>query len=196
MPGMRIRRSPLAAFPVLALSSCVPSLHPFFARQDLAFEPALIGMWDDDKCRHRWEFSQAEEKRYRLTHTDEEHRKSGFIVHLFKIEGMLCLDLWPSDFDSSLNPLQALHVVPAHNAMLVRQIMPELQVAFLSYSAIRSHLEKNPKAIAHARLGNDEYILTALPYELQRFILHYDKTLRTGVFENAVQLRRTAAALN
>jgi len=187
---MSIRRSPLAGFPPLALSACVPSLHRFYATRDIAFEPMLIGAWLDRKRHHVWEFSRTNGQRYRLVHGDEENRKSEFVVHLFRIDGMLCLDLWPWAFDSSLNPLHALHVVPAHNAMLVRQIVPALQIAFLSYTSIRRQLEKNPTAIAHARPEDDEYVLTALPHELQRFIVHHDKTTRAGIFENVFELER------
>lgn len=187
---MRTRRSPLSGFPPLALSACVPSLHQFYAGRDIAFEPSLTGTWLDDKRRHAWAFSPTEDQRYRLTHIDEENRRSEFVVHLFRIETMLCLDLWPWDFDSSLNPLHALHVVPAHNAMLVRQIVPALRIAFLSYSAIRRRLEADPAAIAHARLANEEYVLTAPPHELQRFILHYDKIIRAGIFESTLELTR------
>ena len=191
---MSIRRSPLAGFPPLALSACVPSLHQFYAARDIAFDPSLVGTWTDDKRQHAWEFSPAEDQCYRLVHTDEENRKSEFIVHLFRIDGMSCLDLWPRGFDVLLNPLHALHVVPAHNAMLLQKMAPALQIAFLSYSAIRQHLDKNPAAIAHVRPGNNEYVLTAPPHELQRFILHQDKTTRAGIFENALELKRREVA--
>lgn len=188
---MSVRRSPLSGFPPIALDACVPSLYHFYAERDLAFDELLIGTWIDNKRRHTWQFSSGEKPCYRLVHTDADSRSSEFIVHMFRIDGMSCLDLWPTNYDASLNPLQALHVVPPHNAMLIRRLAPALEIAFLSYAAVRRHLEKLPTAVAHARPRNHEYVLTALPQDLQRFIVQQEKSARTSIFANTFELIRS-----
>jgi hypothetical protein len=184
------RQSPLAGFPPLALSACVPSLQRFYIERDIALDDALLGHWIDKKRGHEWRFVAGCERSYHLVHADEDGRKSEFVAHLFRAYDMLLIDLWPWKFDMALNTLQALHVLPAHNAMLVRQLGPELHLAFLSYTAFRQHLEQNPSAIAHVCPRTNEYVLTAPPYDLQHFIVQQEKMRRTSLFANTTELTR------
>jgi hypothetical protein len=189
------RRSPLAGFPPLALSACVPSLNRFYVDRDITFEPSLLGSWIDERRRHVWCFAPGCNQNYRLSHTDEESRTSEFVVHLFRVEGIVLIDLWPWNFDAGMNPLHALHILPAHNAMLVRQLHPELHVAFLSYASVRQTLEKDATAVAHVCPRNNEYVLTAPPHELQRFITRHDKKARTSIFGSMLELTRQPTGL-
>jgi hypothetical protein len=168
----------------------MPSLHPFYGKQDLVRDAALSGRWSEQRNGHAWTFAEADGQSYRLAHVDEEGRQSNFTAHLFRTEGTLFLDLAPLEPDARLNPIYALHTVPAHNVLRVMNIGEVLQLAFLSYSGVKAVLARNPGAIAHACLEHGEYVLTAQTFDLQRFILQDAGTRHAGTFESQLDLVR------
>jgi hypothetical protein len=76
---------PLALTVLLTLGGCVPSLQPFYADKDLAFDPTLLGTWIGDDGKDTWEFTKHGERGYKLHYTDKEGRQGRFVVYRFRL---------------------------------------------------------------------------------------------------------------
>jgi hypothetical protein len=165
----------LLAAAVLLLAGCVPSLHPFYTAQDLAFDPRLLGTWSPrEEKKETWVFSAHEPDAYRLVYTDDKGRAGRFQVRLFRLQGRTFLDLYPEDPPGEPNDYYKLHLLRAHTFLLVNSLEPKLSFTAMSPSWLDKHLKANPRAIAHERTGGG-VVLTADTAALQAFVLaHLD----------------------
>jgi hypothetical protein len=170
-----IRLLTAAGWLVIA-TGCVPSLNPLYTAKDLVFDSALVGVWSEgDDAKETWAFEKAEDKAYNLTYT-QDGKKGEFKAHLLKLDDKLFLDLYPeSDAmgDWNRNDFFKSLWVPAHTFARVTGIEPELKMAFLNPDWLKELVEKDPKVIAHQKLGEDRYIFTASTKDLQQFILRH-----------------------
>jgi hypothetical protein len=152
---------------------CIPSLHPLYTENDLIFEKSLIGTWVDGNPENSWTFSQSGEKEYKLIYTDG-GKPGEFVVHLLKIKDKMFIDLYPAEPELKTdNGFYKAHLIPAHTFMLIKQIEPTLQMAFLNPDKLKEIIKKDPKAVKHEKLGKDDDmdIFTASTQELQDFIM-------------------------
>jgi hypothetical protein len=157
---------------LLLLTGCVVSLHPVYTQGDIVFEPALVGRWAEGP--DVFQFEKAGDKTYRLTYTDESGASGTFTAHLLKLDGDLYLDLFPEDPELKENDFYKMHIVAVHTFMRVKQISPQLQMAFMDYDWLDKLLEKTPEALKHEREEN-RVIVTASTKELQAFLRKYSK---------------------
>lgn len=170
----------LAGAVLAALSGCIPlSLHPFYEKIDLVFEPELVGVWaDKDKPTNHWAFTKSGDQGYRLEITEDE-AVGVFDAHAFKLGTHLFLDIFPDEKsfkDGNLSGMYALHLVPMHSLARITEHGASLRLAFLDLDWLRKLLKEKPTAIAHARLPDERIVLTATPREMQEFVLeHLDK---------------------
>lgn len=158
---------------VCFIVGCIPSLHPLYTEKDLIFEKSLVGTWADENPENTWTFSQSGEKEYKLIYA-EDGKPGEFVAHLLKIKDKMFIDLYPAEPELKTdNGFYKAHLIPAHTFMLVKQIEPTLQMAFLNPDTLKKIIEKDPKAVKHEKLGKDDDrdIFTASPNELQEFIL-------------------------
>src|SRR5439155_7828150 len=87
----------------LLISGCFPtSINPLYTEQDLAFDPALAGVWhggdgDAAAAKERWAFEKAGDKNYKLTYTDKDGKAGQFDVHRLKVGETLFRDFFPGD---------------------------------------------------------------------------------------------------
>ncbi len=182
---MKLKNILLTGLMLGLLPACVPSVNPLYTEKDLVFDPALVGEWSPDGSKETWRFEKVGEKRYGLTHTDDDGRKAEFDVRLVKLKKHRFLDLYlvnPGGADWKPNNLATFSMIvrPGHMFMKVTQIEPELELSFLDPDWLEDLLKEDPKAIRHERLrfGADEHdegrlVLTAGTRELQRFVLKY-----------------------
>jgi hypothetical protein len=164
----------------LALSAlfagCVAtSVYPFYTAKDVIFEPALVGTWGEpgstNATNEQWRFEKAEGQAYKLT-VQEKEKPSEFDTCLFKLKGVLFLDLCPRERpDNSL---------PLHYLLKVNRLGPSLEVSLLDYDWLTKLIEKNPRAVRHIivpkKLGESDggnLVLTADTAELQKFIVKH-----------------------
>jgi hypothetical protein len=179
----------LASTAVLA-GCVVTSVYPFYTVKDVVFDPALLGAWAEadstNAANEHWRFEKAENEAYVLTvHEVDKHTE--FDAHLFKLRGVLFLDLLPRERpDNSL---------PLHYLLKVNRIAPSLDWTLLDYDWLSKLVEKDPKAIRHmlvpkklGETGNGDFVLTADTAELQRFILKHVNT--QGAFPPGKAMRR------
>ena len=158
---------------VCFIVGCIPSLHPLYTENDLVFEKSLVGTWTDENPDNTWAFSQSGDKEYKLIYT-EDGKPGEFVAHLLKIKDRMFIDLYPAEPELKTdNGFYKAHLIPAHTFMLVKQIEPTLQMAFLNPDKLKEIIAKDPKAVKHEKLGTDDDrdIFTASPKELQDFIM-------------------------
>ena len=160
----------------LLFVSCVPSWNALYTDKDLTFDPALAGTWKDKDDKETWVFEKADDKSYKLTHTDEDKRVGKFEAHLLKLGSRTFLDLYvteASQKDLEFNVLARAMVVPAHLFLRVDQIGDSLKLAAANPDWLQKHLDANPKAIAFRKTGDGQLIFTAETKELQAFVIKY-----------------------
>lgn len=160
---------------VVALSGCVPSLHPLYTDEDLIFDPALVGVWAEEDSEETWSFTKGGEKQYGLVYTDRDGKEGGFVAHLLKVDGRMYLDLFPDEPDLKENDFYKAHLLPAHTFLRVAEIEPVLKMAALDPEWVDELLKKEPDAIKHERIEG-RVVLTAQPKELQAFLAKHEKT--------------------
>ncbi len=165
-----------AAGAAVVLSSCIPSVNPFYTEKDVLFDARLVDEWQEkDKADDPeiWKFEKAEDNAYKLTVT-EKGKQGTFKAHLFKLKDEWFLDLIPTDCDYATNQadLVAVAMFPGH--LLLRASAPEkeLKLAFFNVDWLEKYLAENPKALAH-HIEDKHIILTAESSELQSFILKH-----------------------
>jgi hypothetical protein len=172
---------------VLILSAgCIRSLHPIYTKQDIVFEPDLIGQWseDDDESDEVWAFSKEDANSYALVYTDDNGEQGMFNAHLAEIKGELFLDFFPNEPELIKNGFYQFHLLPVHTFVYVKQIEPTLQWSFPDPDWLEEHIAANPDAIRHEKI-EDEIILTAAAKDLQAFWLkHLDAEVAFGELSN------------
>lgn len=170
------------------------SVHPFYKDKDVAFEPLLLGTWNDPEKKpdetETWAFTRGDgESVYRVNIHDKETHLD-FDGRLFKMGDHRFLDLHSRK--------RSLDEIPAHHLFRVRGIGPSLELQLLSLDWVRDRLQVHPKEIANIYLANPEkpdaanegqFVLTAGTDQLQKFVLdHLDAE---GFFGERMVLKKT-----
>lgn len=154
----------------LSLTACVPSLHPLYTEADLSFDPALLGVWQEDDGAESWTFKRQSDNEYTLRHVDSQGRVGEFSVRLVNLAGNRFLDLLPLPAQRSENEFYQGHFQPLHTFVWLQQTAPELRLAYLELDWLDKQLKADPAALSHVRLEG-ELILTAATRELQTYLL-------------------------
>jgi hypothetical protein len=190
-----------ALFIVLALmlSSCiVKSLHPFYTKDVLYFEPNFIGNWVD-KENGVWNVKSFQEvfndvkgqldkdqlkiySKYNnisyYVNYEKDSAKSAFLVVPFKINNQLFLDFSSTDDNESLegiNDLYRMHLIDSHSlAKLDMDSKGNMSIKWLDSDKLEALLKENRIKIKYENIGLDEtVVLTASSEELVKFIEKY-----------------------
>ncbi len=164
----------LTALWVALCAACVPSLHPLYTDQELIYDAALEGQWVDPESDERWNFQRAGDLSYRLVVSDDDSW-GAFEAHLLKVGDRHFLDLFPADWEDSINEMHRANLLPVHTFLAVRQISPRLEMAAVKGNWLRDHLRDHPRALAH-EIVEGEVLLTAQPRAMQAFLrAHMDQ---------------------
>jgi len=186
---------------LLLISGCFPvSLNPLYTGKELAFDPALLGLWQGGvSTNDTWNFNRGDGREYKLIYTDEDGKTGRFDAHRLKLGDVLFLDFYPAEEESretNRSELLKYHFVRVHSFAKLSQSDSALQLSFFSLKWLQELLEKNPEAIRHEKVGstNDERIvLTASTAELQKFVLKHLET--KDAFLEPMNLKRKTAEL-
>lgn len=168
---------------VVLIQSCIPSLHPLYTKDKIVYLDVLEGEWidkSDSKGSKFWEFKKHENDGYLLIHTDANKAKAAFEVFVVKLGDDYFLDFFPADShgglfqgENTMNEMAAIHILPVHtfaklivkdNAVNIRMFDPEFLEGLFAHRQIR---------IKHEKLEGGDYLLTAKPAELQKFVEKY-----------------------
>jgi len=123
------------------LAACIPSVHPYYMEKDVAFEPKLIGEWQEkDKTDEPeiWRFEQGKEKAYNLTVTEKDGKRGEFEAHLFKLKQDYFLDIVATDIGTNVADLVSVSLIPGHLLLRVPAIEAELKVAMIDLIGSRN----------------------------------------------------------
>src|ERR1051325_7249969 len=88
----------LLALALLGAGCWQKSVNPFYAAHDLAFDPKLVGSWDEQKDdpteKHdTWIFTKSGDKDYALEMVDADKNARHYDAHLFTLDKHQMLDL-------------------------------------------------------------------------------------------------------
>ena len=187
---MKTRILIFSAIMAFLLNGCiVKSIHQFYHEENVIFEEALLGSWDDDD-NTRWvikpfTFSKGFMKEdsidnsYLVELYEDSLNPVKFNAHLFQVDGKKYLDFLPLRDDQNEGFLD-LHLVSAHSlAMIDYDEKGILAISWFDEEWLGKLFEENRVKIAHEVVNSSaidigtEYILTASTEELQKFILKY-----------------------
>jgi hypothetical protein len=152
------------------MSGCVPSLHPFYTDEDLAFDASLLGVWGE-KDGTTWAFAKKGDRSYLLTHTEQEGATGRMDAHLFKVGKQLFLDTFPED-PGIEDDLQKAHLLGTHFVWKFSLAGDSLRLAALHPDKVKSMVEQKKLIIAHERI-KDGLVFTASTPDLQAFLARY-----------------------
>lgn len=156
----------------ISLASCVPSVYPLYTAKDLIFDPALIGVWQEDGEDDSWTFTKLDDTSYRLV-VKEGDNTAPFEAHLVRLGAYRFLDMAPHEDglpQESVTDIYRMGLIAGHMFLKVSQIEPTQQLAFLDPDWLESRLAARPAEVAHITRGNKDFVLTAPTPDLQRFI--------------------------
>jgi len=175
----------LAFLVVGILAGCyVPSIHPLYTKQDVIFNPALVGQWvEAEKGKSQWVFVQKEDKAYGLRITQEDKKVYVFTAYLLKVGDYHYLDLFPDTEDDTNDSFLLKSMLPVHTFIRIKQLTPTLEVEVMNSDWLAKMLKESPELIKHEKMpvgekDKEEYltVLTAQPKELQAFLVKHEKT--------------------
>lgn len=165
----------------------------FILANDLTFEPALLGQWQDVKDENgHWQFAKGGTNAYLITFTSGQDTNQ-IQGHLFKLNGQAFMDLFGTEGSCDAFPPP----IPSHMVLRVLQVSPTVRMAPLDHDWLRKYLAENPKAIRHHVIQPDEksddalVVLTADTPELQKFVVGLLKT--PEAWQEATELKRVPA---
>jgi hypothetical protein len=178
--------------PLLALmTGCVQSLYPFYTDDQLAFDPALGGVWANGDGKAILEVTPVpDDKSYNLTYTDGDKKTGRFIVHLARAQDMLIADVFPAEPKLDSSDVYTAHLLPVHSFMLVERGDGVLRLRTMSFDWLKGYLKDHPGAIRCETIDKDRIVLTAPPADAQAFVLKHVKT--EGAYGETTEFKRQA----
>lgn len=179
------------------LTGCIPtSINPLYTKQDLVFDPALMGVWrGEGDSKETWAFEKAGDTEYKFVYTEDDGKIGRFEAHLLKLGNTRFLDLFPDEAgieEMNRSGFYKVHLLRTHSFLKVLRIEPTLQMAPLDLKWLREFLGKNPKAIRHHTIGEGDetqIVLTDSTAELRKFVENHLKT--EGAFGDVIHLKRS-----
>jgi hypothetical protein len=156
----------LVLLAVLA-SGCVPAVEPFYATDDLIFDPALVGTWTADGSAGRWHIARSGDRSLVLSHESHGERKT-FEGHLFQLGPHRFLDLEPR-IPVGEDDVHWAHYLPLHTVLRVWLDGDVLQLGPLSRDWLDAELERGDRSIAHRRTTSG-VVLTGSTAELRELL--------------------------
>lgn len=181
---------------LILLNSCiVKSIQPFYTKNHLKFNKALVGKWKDQK-NNSWKIAsfkeewQAENKdQTKLMKEDLEafeNYKEGYVISYerskkealfigmpFTVNKHLFLDMTPLEYESEeLNSLVAQHLLKTHSTAYVQfNDNKTITLKWLSEKVVKRLFNEEKLRLKHEEAGiDDDLILTATSEELHAFL--------------------------
>lgn len=157
----------------LLLSGCVTqSLQPLFTPKDVAFEPALNGIWVQKDENEQLVFSSWKDQTgYSVTYTKEGKFPAGFDVHLVQFGNCRFLDALPAEPEMK-NELFAMHFVRAHSFHRIWLEGDRLRISSLDPEWLQKTMCQNGPDLGCA-IVDDMVVLTAPTASLQALVMQH-----------------------
>ncbi|RMF32039.1 MAG: hypothetical protein D6765_00910 [Bacteroidetes bacterium] len=170
--------------------------HPGVPLDTVWFQPR------GDKFPEIWHFERWDENTFHLVYQDGQGRCASFETHVVELDGKLFLDFFPTDPESEekellffpgqdpgLNDFLVFHLLPVHTFARLDWKGDTLRIHLFDYDYITDLLREKRVRIRHEN-QDGQYILTAPPRELQKFVEKYADDER--LFSSEIVLHRVA----
>lgn len=167
-------------------AGCVSSLNPLYFETDTVFDRSIIGVWTDNEQTETWTFTHSGGKEYKLVYIDEGGKSGRFNAHLFSIDDKLFLDITPAKPRISENDFYKSHFAAMHTFVRVVKTDGSFQISYLEPDWLKTHLQKNPSAIAHVPVDGT-IVLTDSTKNLRSFVVANIDT--PGAFSEPIAIR-------
>lgn len=153
------------------LPSCIPSLHPLYSEDKLAFREEILGTWKNG--REKWVFSKGDGNYYELLFSDE-NEESEFKVHLVRLGKHYFFDFYNTKNSCSEDDGLAIAPLLATHSFAKAVIGPnDMKIYFFNIEWLENLFEQRKIRIKHERTEEDIIVLTAPTAELQEFVSKY-----------------------
>ncbi|MFT7442727.1 MAG: hypothetical protein ACI9Q3_001103 [Maribacter sp.] len=208
---MKIRNTILGLCLILLTSCVVKSLHPFYTKETISFDQSFIGDWQDSKTGN-WKVVSFESEitkdnpfkkmkkedlkvynEYKNSYYIQriyEGKEVNFIATPFKINNQKFLDFFPLDHQDGVDNLLQSHSIYTHSLVKYDvQKNGEIEIRWLDEDKVQTLFKEHKIKIKHETFGllNDNYLLTASPKELQKFIEKYMASNDTEKWETSTK---------
>lgn len=198
---MRAVNLSLVTLVVLAITSCIPSIHPIYDADTQVYDPALLGTWTSEGDGQTWVFSAGlwQKNTYLLEHIDDDGISGKFTVNMAQIGGERFINLFPEEWEFSGNDFYDNHHFRAHTFMRVELLENDLRLYVMDFNWLDEYLKSDPNAIAHTYANlfpkteseNQFPILTAGTAQLQAFLESIATTSEAWI--DPIELKREIA---
>ncbi len=161
--------------PLLLIVGCVQSLQPFYANEQLTFDPAIAGQWVDVDGKNAINIpaddADAKGKVYHVIHTDEKGKTGHYIVHLAKVDKYTLADVKPDELATGDSEQYAAQFLPVHTFFIVEITADELRIRPMNYDWFSKYMKAHPTELAFEQMDGDRIVLSAPTEKLQAFIV-------------------------
>jgi hypothetical protein len=156
---------------VVLMTGCVRSAHPIYMKEDLTFDPGLLGTWFEKDGKDIWIFEQAGDNAYKLMHLEdgEEAKSAIFDARLVQVGDQQYLDLFPEEPEIK-SGFYKIHLVPVHSFVRLSLQRDSLRMSALDYDWLRKKIAARELDLPHVVVDGD-IILTGGPREIQAFLI-------------------------
>jgi hypothetical protein len=167
----------------LLMSSCfIKSLYPFYTKDDIVFDPQIIGTWLDNDSdtwiiKQQNKFPVEPDNSYQVEITENGRGTGSYNVHLFRLNHQLYLDFYPSGQIGS-NSFIDENLVLTHSLAKITYNHDAIKIQWFNEIWLGKLLDENKIRIRHEKLESGDpdftsYLLTASTEDLQKFIIKY-----------------------
>jgi len=163
----------LSALFLIALSGCIPSLHPLYLPENLTAVKAIEGKWVTDgtqETTETWEFLQRDSLGYTLNYSEND-QSGRFDARPLMLGTYLFIDVKPNPPDSDNDVYQGL-MLPLHLFGRVWIQGDSLRIAWLDGDYVKDQVDKGDAGVTIDDMDEDQ-ILTSSTQELQAFVLRH-----------------------
>jgi len=164
------------AFACACLTSCVTfALHPLYGDADSAFEPGLLGTWNnlaDESERVAFTFEKGQGISYKVTFIDPDSKPPDgtiFEFHIVKLNGQLFFDALQTGVLVKGQEVDAGIAIPSHLIGRLSLNGDTLHLDLLNDSWFKQGPQSGKRAIPF-EVVDDDVVLTASTPELQKFV--------------------------
>ncbi len=173
---------------MLALSSCIPTVHPLHSSDTTVENPLLEGHFlDEDSA--QWQFRK-EWDHYYLQMNDD-GKEAFFFVHLVQLGEYFYLDFFPDKVDAlEINEFLLWHLLPVHLFTRVEIREDRIELYFFDPEWLEELLDERKIRIKHEKVTGN-YLITASTEELQKFVSKYGHLEEAYVESEPVVLHRS-----
>jgi len=176
----------LAAFAcAIILCSCEPelSVHKLYGRDDVVFDPSLLGTWTvpgsaDSQAVMVFEFSSGKPDGYEVIGTYQEYPSAQkitltFTAQLVKLRDRLFIDVVPTGVQVGDQDSDGPLGIPGHFFGRVSIDGDVLKMSFLDDDWVASHIKAGDISIDSEEVAHKGFVLAAPTQELQQLVLDH-----------------------